>query len=93
VKITGFFVNFPIQFFSCGDYASGTNHTLPTYGFAKMYSGVNTSSFVKHITSQKVTSQGLKKIGPSVVTLARCEELEAHARAVQLRLDDLNKIN
>ncbi|OLL25533.1 Histidine biosynthesis trifunctional protein [Neolecta irregularis DAH-3] len=53
---------------SCGDYASGTNHTLPTYGFARVYSGVNTASFMKHITSQQLTKNGLKEIGQAVMT-------------------------
>ncbi|KAJ7682731.1 histidinol dehydrogenase-domain-containing protein [Mycena polygramma] len=71
---------------SCGDYASGTNHTLPTNGYARQFSGVNTLSFQKHITSQEITEAGLKKLGPVVVTLADCEGLEAHANAVRIRL-------
>nr|ASF90283.1 hypothetical protein SPAR01163 [Bartheletia paradoxa] len=71
---------------SCGDYASGTNHTLPTYGFARQYSGVNTLSFQKHITSQQITPQGLDKLGPVVVTLAEREGLQGHANAVKVRL-------
>ncbi|TIB98532.1 histidine biosynthesis trifunctional-protein [Wallemia mellicola] len=71
---------------SCGDYASGTNHTLPTNGFARQYSGVNTLSFQKHITSQELTKEGLDKLGPVVVTLAECEGLRAHANAVRVRL-------
>ena len=74
---------------SCGDYASGTNHTLPTYGLARQYSGVSTSTFEKNITSQSLTSEGLKLLGPHVVHLAECEELEAHANAVRLRLKTL----
>ncbi|WWD18310.1 histidinol dehydrogenase [Kwoniella shandongensis] len=74
---------------SCGDYASGTNHTLPTNGFARQFSGVNTLSFQKHITSQFVTSEGLKVLGPSVVRLAEREGLEAHANAVRVRLAEL----
>jgi len=73
---------------SCGDYASGTNHTLPTNGFARQFSGVNTQSFQKHITSQEVTKEGLKELGPIVVTLAECEGLQAHANAVSVRLRD-----
>ena len=71
---------------ACGDYASGTNHTLPTYGFAKMYSGVSTSSFQKQITSQELSLQGLQNVGPSVMALAKCEGLEAHRQSVELRL-------
>jgi len=71
---------------SCGDYASGTNHTLPTNGYARQFSGVNTLSFQKHITSQEITSEGLKGLGPVVATLADCEGLEAHANAVRIRL-------
>jgi phosphoribosyl-ATP pyrophosphohydrolase/phosphoribosyl-AMP cyclohydrolase/histidinol dehydrogenase len=74
---------------SCGDYASGTNHTLPTYGYARMYSGVNTHSFVKHITSQEITKEGLKNIGTVVETLASIEGLEAHKNAVTIRLKDI----
>ncbi|GLB33881.1 putative histidine biosynthesis trifunctional protein [Lyophyllum shimeji] len=71
---------------SCGDYASGTNHTLPTNGYARQFSGVNTLSFQKHITSQQITPEGLKKLGPVVATLADCEGLQAHANAVRIRL-------
>lgn len=71
---------------SCGDYASGTNHTLPTNGFARQFSGVNTLSFQKHITSQELTADGLRRLGPTVVTLAEREGLEAHANAVRVRL-------
>ncbi|KAJ7094692.1 histidinol dehydrogenase-domain-containing protein [Mycena belliarum] len=71
---------------SCGDYASGTNHTLPTNGYARQYSGVNTLSFQKHITSQEITAAGLKTLGPVVATLADCEGLQAHANAVRIRL-------
>ncbi|KIY49284.1 hypothetical protein FISHEDRAFT_72624 [Fistulina hepatica ATCC 64428] len=71
---------------SCGDYASGTNHTLPTNGYARQFSGVNLLSFQKHITSQEVSSEGLKVLGPIVATLADCEHLQAHANAVRIRL-------
>lgn len=74
---------------SCGDYSSGTNHTLPTYGYARQYSGVNTATFQKFITSQKVTEQGLKSIGKAVMTLAAVEGLEAHRNAIQVRMDKL----
>lgn len=78
---------------SCGDYASGTNHTLPTYGYARMYSGVNTATFLKHITSQLVTARGLDNIGDAVVTLARAEGLEGHANSVAMRLADIRAAN
>ncbi|KAI6047392.1 histidine biosynthesis trifunctional-protein [Pisolithus marmoratus] len=71
---------------SCGDYASGTNHTLPTNGYARQFSGVNTQSFQKHITSQEITKEGLESLGPVVATLADCEGLQAHANAVRIRL-------
>ena len=71
---------------SFGDYASGTNHTLPTNGYARQFSGVNTLSFQKHITSQEITAEGLKGLGPVVATLADCEGLGAHANAVRIRL-------
>lgn len=74
---------------SCGDYSSGTNHTLPTYGYARQYSGVNTATFQKFITSQQVTEQGLKSIGKAVMTLAAVEGLEAHRNAIQVRMDKL----
>ena len=76
---------------SLGDYASGTNHTLPTYGYARMYSGVSLHSFQKFITMQKVSEEGLKKLGPTVETLAEIEGLQAHKNAVSLRLEKLNK--
>jgi histidinol dehydrogenase len=71
---------------SAGDYASGTNHTLPTNGFAKAYSGVNLDSFVKKITLQSITQKGLQEIGPSIIEMAEAESLQAHANAVKLRL-------
>jgi histidinol dehydrogenase len=74
---------------SLGDYASGTNHTLPTNGFACNYSGVSLDSFVKKITFQKATSQGLKNIGWAVELMAAAEELEAHKNAVTIRLQSL----
>ena len=72
---------------SVGDYASGTNHTLPTYGAARAYSGVTLESFIKYISVQKLTRKGLKRLGPTVETLANMEGLEAHRRAVSLRLE------
>ncbi|MDP5170116.1 MAG: histidinol dehydrogenase [Bacteroidia bacterium] len=72
---------------SAGDYASGTNHTLPTNGFARAYSGVSLDSFVKKVTFQKITHQGLTALGPIVAIMAEAEQLQAHARAVTIRLD------
>ncbi len=71
---------------SAGDYASGTNHTLPTYGYARMYSGVSVDSFMKFITVQELTKEGLQKLGPTVERLAELEELQGHKRAVSIRL-------
>jgi histidinol dehydrogenase len=71
---------------SVGDYASGTNHTLPTNGFAKAYSGVSIDSFVKKITFQQISDSGLAAIAPTVITLAEAEGLQAHAVAVKIRL-------
>ncbi len=76
---------------SVGDYASGTNHTLPTYGYARNYSGVSLDSFVTKITFQELTAAGLRAIGPAVETMAIAEELQAHANAVTLRLEDLKR--
>lgn len=76
---------------SVGDYASGTNHTLPTYGYAKMYSGVNLSSFQKAITMQTLSEDGLRNIGPAVEILADLEGLFAHKNAVTIRLQSLNE--
>ncbi|RKQ71384.1 histidinol dehydrogenase [Litorimonas taeanensis] len=74
---------------SVGDYASGTNHTLPTYGAARAYSGVTLESFLKYISIQKLTKKGLKNLGPTVERLASLEELDAHKRAVSIRLEAL----
>jgi histidinol dehydrogenase len=74
---------------SAGDYASGTNHTLPTYGYARNYSGVSLESFVKKITYQKITEDGLKNLGPVVETMAENELLHAHKNAVTVRLNYL----
>ncbi|KAJ8445186.1 hypothetical protein Cgig2_029558 [Carnegiea gigantea] len=74
---------------SVGDYASGTNHVLPTYGYARMYGGVSLDSFQKYITIQSLTEEGLKNLGPYVATMAEVEGLEAHKRAVTLRLQDI----
>lgn len=77
---------------SAGDYASGTNHTLPTGGFARSYSGVSLQSFIKRITIQEVSPAGLKIIGPAVITMAAEEGLEAHAEAVRTRLNFLRYV-
>ena len=74
---------------SAGDYASGTNHTLPTNGFAKAYSGVNLDSFTKSITFQKISKKGLMKIGKTIELMAEAEGLQAHKNAVSIRLKDL----
>lgn len=74
---------------SVGDYASGTNHVLPTYGYARMYGGVSLDSFQKYITVQSLTEEGLKNLGPYVATMAEVEGLDAHKRAVTLRLQDI----
>ena len=71
---------------SAGDYASGTNHTLPTSGYAKAYSGVNIDSFMRKITFQQLTQEGLRRLGPVVETMAAGESLEAHKNAVTIRL-------
>ncbi|QJP34421.1 histidinol dehydrogenase [Nonlabens sp. Ci31] len=71
---------------SLGDYASGTNHTLPTYGYARNYSGVSVDSFVNKVTYQKATAQGIKNLGPAVEQMAAAEGLDAHKNAVSLRL-------
>lgn len=77
---------------SAGDYASGTNHTLPTNGFAKAYSGVSLDSFVKKITYQEISEDGLRQLGPVVEAMAEAEKLIAHKRAVSLRLAHLNHL-
>ncbi|MCH2217692.1 MAG: histidinol dehydrogenase [Flavobacteriales bacterium] len=74
---------------SAGDYASGTNHTLPTNGFSKTYSGVNLDSFTKSITFQKISKEGIKNMGKAVELMAEAEGLQAHKNAISLRLNDL----
>lgn len=74
---------------SVGDYASGTNHTLPTNGFAKAYSGVSVDSFVKKITFQKLSAEGLENIAATVIQMAEAEGLDAHAAAVKVRINRL----
>jgi histidinol dehydrogenase len=74
---------------SAGDYASGTNHTLPTNGYARNYSGVSLDSFIKKITFQKISDQGILNIGPSIEIMAAAEQLNAHKNAVSIRLKSL----
>lgn len=76
---------------SVGDYSAGVNHSLPTYGYAKQYSGVNLASYVKHITSSNLSPEGLRNVGKAVMQLAKVEQLEAHRRAVELRLEFLDQ--
>ena len=71
---------------SVGDYASGTNHTLPTSGYAKMYSGVSLDSFFKWVTFQELSREGLAALGPAVEIMAESEGLEGHKQAVSIRL-------
>ncbi len=76
---------------SAGDYASGTNHTLPTSGYARAYSGVNLDSFMRKITFQEISPEGLHNIGPAIERLAAGEQLDAHRNAVALRLNSLKQ--
>ena len=75
---------------SAGDYASGTNHTLPTNGYAKQYSGVNLDSFMKSMTFQRISQEGIRSIGPAIEQMAEAEGLQAHKNAVTLRLKSLS---
>lgn len=77
---------------SAGDYASGTNHTLPTNGYARNYSGVSLDSFVKKITFQNLNKEGIKNIGPAIELMAKAEGLDAHKNAVTLRLKQINNV-
>ena len=77
---------------SAGDYASGTNHTLPTSGYAKAYSGVNLDSFVRKITFQEISPEGIRRIGPAIEQMAAGEQLDAHRNAVTVRLDYLKQM-
>lgn len=77
---------------SAGDYASGTNHTLPTNGYAKMYSGVSLDSYVKKITYQEISREGLISLGPVIEKMAEAEQLEAHKNAVTLRLKSIHDV-
>lgn len=76
---------------SAGDYASGTNHTLPTSGFARTYSGVSLDSFTKMVTYQQITQSGLEALGPVIETMAQAEQLYAHSQAVSIRLQKMKK--
>ncbi|HXB13674.1 MAG TPA: histidinol dehydrogenase, partial [Bacteroidia bacterium] len=76
---------------SAGDYASGTNHTLPTNGYAKAYSGVSVDSFIKKITFQKISAKGLLNLGSTIETMAEAEQLHAHKNAVTVRLNQIKK--
>lgn len=77
---------------SAGDYASGTNHTLPTNGYSKSYSGVNLDSFLKAMTFQKISEKGIQNIGNAIELMAEAEGLQAHKNAVSLRLEELKKL-
>ena len=77
---------------SAGDYASGTNHTLPTNGFARNFSGVSLDSFIKKITFQKLSKEGMKNLGPAIETMAEAEDLFAHKKAVTLRLKTIDDV-
>ena len=77
---------------SAGDYASGTNHTLPTNSFARNYSGVSIDSFVKKITFQNINKNGIENIGPAIEIMAEAEELYAHKNAVTLRLNEIRNV-
>jgi histidinol dehydrogenase len=74
---------------SVGDYASGTNHVLPTYGFARAFSGLSLNDFLKSVSFQELSEEGIQELGPVVETLANAEGLAAHSRAVRVRLAEL----
>jgi histidinol dehydrogenase len=76
---------------SIGDYCSGTNHVLPTYGYARSYSGVSLVEYQKRITVQELSADGLRALGPTAVTLSDLEGLDAHGNAVKVRLDRLTR--
>jgi histidinol dehydrogenase len=77
---------------SVGDYASGPNHTLPTNGFARTFSGVSVDSFVKKVTFQELTTEGLATIGPAVEAMAEAENLAGHKNAVTIRLKNISNV-
>jgi histidinol dehydrogenase len=76
---------------SAGDYASGTNHTLPTGGYARAYSGIGLESFMKRISFQEITEDGLTNLGPAIQVMAKEENLMAHSIAVEIRLKKLTE--
>ncbi len=76
---------------AAGDYASGTNHTLPTNGYAKAYAGVSVESFLKYITFQKISEKGIRNLGPAVERMAEAEQLDAHKKAISIRLRYLDE--
>ena len=76
---------------SVGDYCSGTNHVLPTYGYARAYSGLSLADFQKRMSVQELTADGVRNLQPTVSTLARLEGLDAHARAVEVRVERLDE--
>jgi histidinol dehydrogenase len=77
---------------SAGDYASGTNHTLPTNGYARAYSGVSLDSFIRKVTFQQITAEGIKQLGQTIITMAEAEGLDAHAEAVRIRIKSLKDV-
>ncbi|WP_169711555.1 histidinol dehydrogenase [Nonlabens spongiae] len=89
IKIAGSIFIGPYTCESLGDYASGTNHTLPTYGYARNYSGVSVDSFVNKVTYQKATRQGIQNLGPAVELMAQAEGLDAHKNAVSVRIKNV----
>lgn len=76
---------------SAGDYASGTNHTLPTHGYATAYSGVNLDSYCRKITFQHLTEEGIRRIGPAVEAMAAAESLDAHKQAMTVRIKEVER--
>ncbi len=76
---------------AAGDYASGTNHTLPTGGYAKSYSGVSLDSFVRKITFQKISEKGINELGKTIITMAEAEQLQAHSNAIKIRMNNENE--
>lgn len=89
IKVAGSIFIGPYTCESLGDYASGTNHTLPTYGYARNYSGVSVDSFVNKVTYQKATVAGIQNLGPNVELMALAEGLDAHKNAVSVRLNEI----
>jgi histidinol dehydrogenase len=77
---------------SAGDYASGTNHTLPTNGYARAYSGVSLDSFIRKVTFQQISAEGIKQLGQTIITMAEAEGLDAHAEAVRIRIKSLKDV-